>query len=202
MPALKRIVDGLSPAATAPPLGLDAGAADRLRALGYTSGTPARRAYTVADDPKRLVSLNERFNSALTAFDEGRSDEALAAFTAVLADRPDFTAARTSAATVLLARGAPHDAVRLLEEGLRRGDRSPDLLARLGRARQAVGDLHGAVEALELAGAVGENNPEVAGDLAIANAAPTQSHQAQEGRRPKAFGMTRQSRRESRMPSW
>jgi arylsulfatase A-like enzyme/Flp pilus assembly protein TadD len=169
--ALKRIVDGLSPAATAPPVGLDGGAADRLRALGYTSGTAARHLYTTADDPKRLVALNERFNSALTAFDEGRSDEALAAFTAVLAERPDFTAARTSGATVLLARGAPNDAVRLLDEGLQRGDRSPDLLARLGRARQAAGDLHGAIEALERARAAGDDNPEVAGDLAIANAA-------------------------------
>ena len=169
--ALKRIVDGLSPAATAPPVGLDGGAADRLRALGYTSGTAARHVYTAADDPKRLVALNERFNSALTAFDEGRSDEALAAFTAVLAERPDFTAARTSAATVLLARGAPNDAVRLLDEGIKHGDRSPDLLARLGRARQAAGDLHGAVEALQRARAGGDDNPEVASDLAIANAA-------------------------------
>jgi len=168
--ALKRIVDGLS-TATAPAVGLDAGAADRLRALGYTSGTAARHSYTANDDPKRLVGLSEQFNSALTAFDEGRSDEALAAFTAVLAERPDFTAARTSAAAVLLARGAPQDAVRLLEKGLEAGDRSPDLLARLGRARQAAGDLHGAVEALERARATGDDNPEVAGDLAIANAA-------------------------------
>jgi tetratricopeptide (TPR) repeat protein len=169
--ALKRMVDGLSPAATAPPVGLDSSAADRLRALGYTSGAAAHHVYTVADDPKRLVNLNERFNSALTAFDEGRSDEALAAFMAVLAERPDFTAARTSAATVLLARGAPRDAVRVLDEGLRRGDLSPDLLARLGRARQAAGDFHGAVAALERARAAGDDNPEVAGDLAIANAA-------------------------------
>ena len=168
---LKRIVDALSPAATAPSAGLDGGAAERLRALGYTSGTAARHAYTVADDPKRLVALNERFNSALTAFDEGHADEALAAFTALLAERPNFTAARTSAATVLLARGAPRDAVRVLEEGIRRGDGSPDLLAKLGRARQAAGDFHGAVEALERARAAGDDNPEVAGDLAIANAA-------------------------------
>jgi arylsulfatase A-like enzyme/Flp pilus assembly protein TadD len=167
---LKRTLDASPPAAAAPHVALDGGAADRLRALGYTSGAAGRRAYTPADDPKRLVALNERFNSALTAFDEGRSDEALAAFTAVLAERPDFTAARTSAATVLLARGAPRDAVRLLEEGIAGGDRSPDLLARLGRARQAAGDLRGAADALERARAAGDENPELASDLAIANA--------------------------------
>ena len=169
--ALKRGLDALSPAVTAPHAELDGAAADRLRSLGYTSGTASRRTYTLADDPKRLAALNERFNSALTAFDEGRPEEALAAFTAVLAERPDFTAARTSAATVLLARGAPRDAVRVLEEGIAGGDRSPDLLARLGRARQAAGDSRGAVEALERARAGGDDNPEVASDLAIANAA-------------------------------
>ena len=168
---LKRSLDALSPAVTAPHAKLDSASADRLRSLGYTSGTAARRVYTPADDPKRLAPLNERFNSALTAFDEGRPDEALAAFAAVLAERPDFTAARTSAATVLLARGAPRDAVRVLEEGIAGGDRSPDLLARLGRARQAAGDARGAVEALERARAGGDENPEVASDLAIANAA-------------------------------
>ena len=169
--ALKRSLDALSPAATAPHAELDGAAADRLRSLGYTSGAAARRGYTLADDPKRLAPLNERFNSALTAFDDGRPDEALAAFTAVLAERPDFTPARTSAATVLLARGAPRDAVHLLEEGIAAGDRSPDLLGRLGRARQAAGDLRGAVEAFERARAGGDDNPEVASDLAIANAA-------------------------------
>jgi hypothetical protein len=86
----------------APRVALENEAAGRLRSLGYTAGSSSRTAVTAADDPKRLVALNERFNTALTAFDEGRSQEALSAFVGILHERPDFVAARTSAATVLL----------------------------------------------------------------------------------------------------
>jgi arylsulfatase A-like enzyme/Tfp pilus assembly protein PilF len=169
---LRRVLQAASGLdAAAPRVALDGDAAARLRALGYTAGSAPDRAVTVADDPKRLVGLNERFNAALTAFDEGRPAEALAALRAILAERPDFVAARTSAATVLIAGGAPGEAVRLIEEGLARGDRSPDLRARLGRARLAAGDPRGAADALEQARSAGDGNPDVVADLAIANAA-------------------------------
>ena len=156
--------------AAAPRVALDAEAAGRLRSLGYSAGTAPKHAITVADDPKRLAALNERFNTALTAFDQGRSREALDALLDVLHERPDFAAARTSAATVLTSEGDPRAAVRLLDEGVARGDASPDLLAHLGRARQAAGDLRGAAAALERARSAGGENPEVAVDLAIVDA--------------------------------
>ena len=43
--------------------------------------------------------MSERFNSALTTFNEGRPAEALLAFEAILRERPDFLTARMSAAT-------------------------------------------------------------------------------------------------------
>ena len=155
----------------APRVALDAEAAGRLRSLGYATGTAPKRPITAADDPKRLVALNEQFNTALTAFDQGRSREALSALLAVLRERPDFVAARTSAATVLMAEGDPRAAVRLLEDGLAGSDSSPDLLARLGRARQAAGDLRGAAAALERARSAGDASPDVVVDLAIVDAA-------------------------------
>src|SRR5437016_5015085 len=60
-----RLVSGVE--ATAPRVPLDADAAARLRSLGYAAGSSARNGITAADDPKRLVALNERFNTALTA---------------------------------------------------------------------------------------------------------------------------------------
>ena len=155
----------------APRVALDAEAAGRLRSLGYTGGSAPRHAVTAADDPKRLVALNERFNTALTWFDEGRGREALDALLGILRERPDFVAARTSAATVLIAGGDPRAAVRLLEAGVAAGGESPELSARLGRARQAAGDARGAVAALERARSAGDENPDVATDLAIADAA-------------------------------
>jgi choline-sulfatase len=138
--ALKRALAMVSGAeASGPHVVLDADAAGRLRSLGYTAGTPPRKAVTAGDDPKRLVYLNERFNSALTSFDEGRSREALAEFLSILRERPDFAAARASASTVLVAAGNAGAAVDLLRAGLAEQGESPELLAKLGTALRANG---------------------------------------------------------------
>jgi arylsulfatase A-like enzyme/tetratricopeptide (TPR) repeat protein len=169
---LRRILHSMAGAdGAAPRVALDADAASRLRSLGYTTGAPSKRAVTPADDPKRLVALNERFNSALTAFDDGRSDEALSAFQAILRERPDFAAARASAATVLIATGRSRGAVDLLREGLAADPDSPVLLSKLGAALRAAGDLRGAAAALEHARLVGDENPDVLNDLAVVYAA-------------------------------
>jgi Flp pilus assembly protein TadD len=152
---------------TAPQVALEQDAVGRLRSLGYTAGSSSRGAGTAADDPKRLVALNERFNTALTTFDEGRSQEALSMFVAILRERPDFVAARTSGATVLLASGRNREAIDLLRAGFVDQRASPELLAKLGSALRATGDLRGSAEALEQARRDGDDNPELLNDLAI-----------------------------------
>jgi choline-sulfatase len=172
--ALRRLLFDLRPPsdATAPPAGLDADAAARLRSLGYVgTAAPRRGPPTAADDPKRLVALNERFNSALTAFDEGRADEALAAFASILQARPDFLVARTSAATLLLSRGRSAEAVRLLSAAPADQANAADLLAKLGSALRAAGDHRGAADAFRRARDAGDQNPDLLSDLAVEYAA-------------------------------
>jgi tetratricopeptide (TPR) repeat protein len=148
---------------------VDADAAARLRSLGYASGAaPARtRPYGDDDDPKRLVGLNERFNDALQAFGDGRRDQALSAFEAILTSRPDFLTARTSAATVLISEQRADDAVRLLSAAPGAQATSPELLAKLGAAKREAGDLPGAVRALEASRAGGNENPDLLNDLGV-----------------------------------
>jgi choline-sulfatase len=168
--ALAALESGGDARAAAVPL--DADAAVRLRSLGYVGGTTARpSAPTVADDPKRLVALNEQFNSALTAFEEGRGQEALQGFADVLSARPDFASARTSAATVLLSQRRANEAVRLLREAPASQRESPQILARLGAALRDAGDLGGAAAALEQARRLDDGNVDVLADLAVVYAA-------------------------------
>jgi arylsulfatase A-like enzyme/Flp pilus assembly protein TadD len=165
-----------TPAAAVP---LDADAANRLRSLGYVGGTaPTRAAPTVSDDPKRLVALNEQFNSALTAFEEGRGLEALQGFAGVLSARPDFASARTSAATVLLSQRRAGEAVRLLREAPAGQRESPQILAKLGAALRDAGDLGGAVVTLEQAHRVDDGNVDVMADLAVVYAAQGRTEDA------------------------
>ena len=154
------------PDVSAPRVALDPEAAARLRSLGYIGGTPARGPITLADDPKRLVALNERFNTALTAFHDGRAAEALSALLSILRERADFDAARSSAATVLMTTNRAHAAVALLREGLAQRQ-SPELLAKLGTALREDGDLAAAADALQAARSAGDANPDVTNDLAV-----------------------------------
>ena len=165
---LKRALRRLSAQESAAPrVVLDTEAAGRLRSLGYAAGSSSPAPITAADDPKRLVALNERFNTALTAFDDGRPTEAVAMLLGILRERPSFVAARTSAATVLLAAGRSREAVDLLNAGLLEQRDSPELLAKLGRAFRTAGDLAGAASALEHARRAGDQSPDVLNDLAV-----------------------------------
>src|SRR5262245_24538706 len=66
-------------------------ARERLRALGYASGSPAqmRDRYTEADDPKRLIDLDQLLHRASDAFLAGRTSEAIDQYQQVIARRPD-----------------------------------------------------------------------------------------------------------------
>ena len=143
--------------------------AARLRSLGYIAPSAAfpHRSYTDADDPKRLVALNKQFNSALAAFNAGRSDEALSQFESLIRVRPEFVAARTSAATVLVTQHRARDAVALLRAAPSDQSASPEIVAKLGMALRGAGDLNGAAAALERARAAGSQNPEILNDLGV-----------------------------------
>jgi arylsulfatase A-like enzyme/tetratricopeptide (TPR) repeat protein len=154
------------PETAAPPVAIDADAAARLRSLGYSAGSPPQT-LNPGDDPKRLVGLNERFNTALTSFDQGQPQAAIAAFLAILRERPDFVAARTSASTALVATGRSREAVDLLREGLRQQPGSAELLVKLGAALNAAGDAAGSIEAFERARRAGDDGPDVLNQLAL-----------------------------------
>jgi arylsulfatase A-like enzyme/Flp pilus assembly protein TadD len=155
--------------AAAVPAAVDAEAAARLRSLGYTavSAAPVKPQYIAADDPKRLVAQNEQFNTALEMFNAGRPDEALSRFLGLLAERPDFITARTSAATVLVTTGRAVDAVALLRAAPAAHASAPEILAKLGTALQRAGDLKGAAAAFERSRASGNRNPEIFNDLGV-----------------------------------
>src|SRR5262249_55152448 len=176
---LRRMLTAMSvPETAAPRVTLDGEAAGRLRSLGYTAGTSARRTVTAADDPKRLVALNERFNTALTAFDSGRAQEALSALLDILHERSDFATARASASTILVATGRAAASVDLLRAGLVGQPDSPELLAKLGTALREAGDLRRSADALERARRAGADQADVANDLAVAYAGLGRTEQA------------------------
>ncbi|HVB38508.1 MAG TPA: sulfatase-like hydrolase/transferase, partial [Vicinamibacterales bacterium] len=140
----------------------------RLRSLGYVSGDEApKKIYTEADDPKNLVSLNNLFTSALEESSTGQTAQALQKLDMVLAKRPDFETARTSAADILLSQGRAADAIALLKGAPGGVDHSQALLAKLGAAEREAGDLPAASKTFEDAIAQGSRDPDVYNDLGV-----------------------------------
>jgi len=72
----------------------DPDTARRLQSLGYVSGGAAPKThFTEADDPKRLVDVDQRMHDAVARDEEGRTREAIELYRQVLARRPDMMAA-------------------------------------------------------------------------------------------------------------
>jgi choline-sulfatase len=130
----------------------------RLKSLGYvaSTGPSGTRHYSETDDPKTLVALNEAFYTAINEEAAGRRDQAVAALRSVIARRPDFLAARTSAAA-MLEHDRPSEAIALLQA-------APDVeasaaaQAELGLAFEAAGRLPEAARCLERAVELGNDD--------------------------------------------
>jgi arylsulfatase A-like enzyme/Tfp pilus assembly protein PilF len=152
-------------AAARPPL--DADAAARLRSLGYTATqatSDGRKRFGLADDPKRLLDVDRRYEQALTLTGDRRFAEAAALLRGVVADRPDFTVAYLNLASVLIAGGQPQEAVAALQQAAARGVDGAEIQGRLGAAYLAAGDLKRAQAALEPV-----SDPSLAGGLEALN---------------------------------
>ena len=128
-----------------------AAARERLRALGYTGGSPApaRDRYTEADDPKRLIDLDKMLHRASEQFAAGRAPEAIATYRQVIDRRRDTADAYRNLAFVFWQIGRPADAIATLEAAIRAGVKQRDILVKLGTYLAETGAAGRAVALLE-----------------------------------------------------
>jgi arylsulfatase A-like enzyme/Flp pilus assembly protein TadD len=96
---------------------------ERLRSLGYIGGgtTTVKEKYTDADDPKRLVVLEQMMTRADDAYRAGRPGEAMGLYKEVIAKRPDTEDAYRKLALVYWRAGDAKAAISTLESALRAG---------------------------------------------------------------------------------
>jgi arylsulfatase A-like enzyme/Flp pilus assembly protein TadD len=146
---LDRVSTGARAAQTPAPLDGDAEA--RLRSLGYVVGAAPRpaRAFTPADDPKRLVHLNTLLDEAAAALSRGDAASAVTALRTAIGERPDLTIAYDRLAFVLRATGRLGEAVALLDSAARGGHADRPLLRSLGAALRDSGDTARSIAVLE-----------------------------------------------------
>ena len=125
-------------------------AAARLRALGYVSGNvPAKTRYTEADDPKRLVELDQAIHDAVAAVSAGRPGDAVAIYQRVISRRPDMAIAYRHLAFIEAQRGNISGAIDVLHRALGRGVTDPRLVTQLGEALVDAGRVSQGIQLLE-----------------------------------------------------
>jgi arylsulfatase A-like enzyme/tetratricopeptide (TPR) repeat protein len=126
-------------------------ARERLRALGYTSGSPApmRDRYSEADDPKRLIDLDQMLHRASDAFLANRPADAIALYQQVIARRADTADAYRYLAFVRWETGDPSGAIATLELAIKNGVAQRDITVKLGTYLAETGSAAKAIALLE-----------------------------------------------------
>lgn len=126
-------------------------ARDRLRALGYASGSPAplRDRYTEADDPKRLIDLDQMLHRASDAFLARRTSDAIGQLQQVITRRPDTADAYRLLAFVRWETGDPSGAIATLELAIKNGVAQRDITVKLGTYLAETGSTAKAIALLE-----------------------------------------------------
>jgi Flp pilus assembly protein TadD len=122
----------------------------QLQALGYVSGSaPIKTKYTEADDPKRLVDLDEAIHAAVEAFSSGRAADAVRLYQQVIARRPDMAIAYRHLAFVEWERGNAAIAVDVLRRALGTGLKNEGLITQLGEYLAETGQPGQAIALVE-----------------------------------------------------
>jgi arylsulfatase A-like enzyme/Tfp pilus assembly protein PilF len=124
---------------------------ERLRSLGYIGGGSAtvREKYTDADDPKRLVEIEQMLTRASDAVRQGRVDEAESVYKAIIAKRPDTEDAYRKLALVYWRTNRPRLAIDTLETALRNGVTQSEVRNKLGQYLAETGQPGRAIALLE-----------------------------------------------------
>jgi choline-sulfatase len=121
----------------------------KLLALGYISGTSAKKDYTAADDPKNLVDLDNELHQAIAAYQRGDLNRALELTRKMVAARPDMQIAQEMLAFFLGQNDRPDEAIAVLQRNVAAGRGNEATRIRLGLMLSETGRAREAIEILQ-----------------------------------------------------
>jgi tetratricopeptide (TPR) repeat protein len=124
---------------------------ERLRSLGYIAGgaVAARERYTDADDPKKLIEIDQALRQGGDDFRQGKVNDAIGLFQHVITQRPDTEDAYRQLALIYWRMGRPADAIATLEAALRAGVTQSEVRIKLGQYLSQAGQSGKAIALLE-----------------------------------------------------
>jgi len=144
--------------------------AAELQSLGYVSGSAPRKAhYTAADDPKRLIGLDQEIHQAIDLYEHHHPDQAIEMYLKILARRPMGIAYQHLAFVYYEVGGIP-EAIATLRDALAHGIRTPAIQVQLASYLSEVGRLQNAEAILKSVLQASPDNVDALNNLGIASA--------------------------------
>lgn len=163
---LRRIASPV-PGAGPSPGGIAPDAAERLRALGYVSGSATGDAGANGPNPARVIAAWTAFEQALDAIDQGRAQQAVPALRGLTAKFPGSPLFQGTYARALKDSGQAAAAVRIYQAAVARHPADASLFHDLAVAARAAGDTAEAIRAEQAALALNASDPSALNGLGL-----------------------------------
>lgn len=137
---------------------LKPGEEERLRSLGYLSGSAsAKSSYGAEDDPKRLVGIDNKIHEVIDLYSRGRLDESTRLARELVQARPNMSLGHSLLSQSLLQAGRKREALEVMLNARKQGAVSDSMLRQLALTLSELGRSREAVEVLKpLAEKVGD----------------------------------------------
>lgn len=146
---LRKILVANSPAQSPTERVISAEQSAQLLSLGYISGSAAKKSYTVADDPKNLVDIDNMLHHMVELYQLGQLDRAVEVATQVIERQPDMPVGQEMLAFLLQQAERTEAGIATLREAIARGTATEAMKMRLGLMLSEIGRAREAVEVLE-----------------------------------------------------
>ncbi len=143
----KLLADGAPPAKNIK-RSVDPAQKAQLMSLGYISGSAEKKTYTVADDPKNLIDVDNQLHEVVALYQTGQIPKAIETARKILKRDPNIKVAAEMLAFLLQQSENPAAAIDMLRRAVQAGTANEPMKVRLGLLLSETGQAREAVEVL------------------------------------------------------
>jgi arylsulfatase A-like enzyme/Flp pilus assembly protein TadD len=146
--AIRKLLSDNAPPAKNIKRNVDAAENAQLMSLGYISGTVEKKAYSVADDPKNLIGVDNELHEAVALYQTGQLPKSIDKLRAILKRDPNIKVAAEMLAFMLQQNENPAAAIDMLRRAVSSGAANEAMKVRLGLLLSETGQSKEALETL------------------------------------------------------
>ncbi|MGH9421848.1 MAG: sulfatase-like hydrolase/transferase, partial [Thermoanaerobaculia bacterium] len=147
--AIRKLLADNAPPARNVKRSVDPAEKAQLMSLGYISGSAEKKTYTVADDPKNLIDVDNELHEAVALYQTGQLPKAIDTLRKILKRDPNIKVAAEMLAFILQQNENPAAAIDMLRRAVHAGTANEAMQLRLGLLLSATGQAKEALDTLK-----------------------------------------------------